>query len=258
MLRRDRYTSVSLGLNGMTYVGELSSPTGELKDYSKITHLGASLGVSRRFAPRLSFETSLTFGRLFGDDNLVSKSSSAQEVDSYARNLHFRNDIFELSTTLKFDLLKQIGHYAFRQQVRPFLFGGLGLLTNNPQAKEPVSLGNDWVNLRELGTEGQNIGLTDKYAKIQVAGILGFGADFKVSERLDLGFQFGYRQTATDYLDDVGGKYPDLGLFEQNSRTQLLSDRSLETVGAYTGNTRNIENIDLPLYRLRWRRWKHI
>ncbi|MFT6964517.1 MAG: hypothetical protein ACJAWV_004258 [Flammeovirgaceae bacterium] len=230
----------------MTYVGELSSPSGELNDYSKITKLGLSLGLSKRFTPRLTFETSFTFGRLFGDDNLVSNPNSAQEVGAYARNLHFRNDIFELSTTLKLDLFKQVGHYAFRQQVRPFLFGGVGFLTNNPQAKTPIAQGNNWVNLRDLGTEGQNIGLADKYAKIQLAGILGFGANFKISERLDLGLQFGYRQTTTDYLDDVGGKYVDLGLFEQNSLAQLLSDRSLEGIAANTGNIRNIESMNLP------------
>jgi hypothetical protein len=44
----------------------------------------------------------------------------------------------------------------------------------------------------------------------------------------------------TDYLDDVSGKYVDLGLFD-NELARAMTERGSETVNAMTGEDRNTD-----------------
>lgn len=66
-----------------------------------------------------------------------------------------------------------------------------------------------------------------------------FGAGLKISlsERINLGFEFGVRLTLTDYLDDVSGNYPDLAELEKLDPTaSLLSFRTPEILPQLAGN----------------------
>jgi hypothetical protein len=117
---------------------------------------------------------------------------------------------------------------------------------HNPQAKAPATdlQGNplpeagEWVDLQELGTEGQNAQLlpTDAnsglspYKKLQIAIPMGIGARFRLNEVFDFSFETGFRYLFTDYIDDVSHNYVDLGVFGNNELAKAMSYRTNEIV----------------------------
>ncbi len=126
----------------------------------------------------------------------------------------------------------------------PYILGGFGILNHNPEARTPEGqFGGTWVSLPEIGTEGQNLGFSEKYSNIQVAFLGGFGVNYKISDRASFGLRFAYRQTLTDYLDDVGGAYIDKNEFKDNELARQLSDRSMEVTSITTGSIRDIERM---------------
>ncbi len=96
----------------------------------------------------------------------------------------------------------------------PYLFGGVGFFHFNPRAK----YNNEWVNLRNIGTEGQGLPQypnRKKYFPVQVAIPLGIGIKYNYTRQISFSFEYGYRLTFTDYIDDVSKTYPDAKFFEE-------------------------------------------
>ncbi|MDX2301602.1 MAG: DUF6089 family protein [Microscillaceae bacterium] len=223
------YVSAGFQLNAMNYFGDIPSGV-------SFTRPGAGVFVMRKISPRSHLRLSLNWGRLEGDD-----FSSAENSGTYARNLHFRNDIVELTLVNTWDLIGSYGKYRKRVPFTPFLFFGFGLIHHNPQAKIILNQSTEWVDLQPLGTEGQGRpGYDAPYSKIQLVLPLGVGFKWSVNERLDIAIESGIRFTFFDHLDDVSGEYPnldDLG----NPLAASLSNRTLESVSARTNSTRNLE-----------------
>ncbi|PTB89750.1 hypothetical protein C9994_17455, partial [Marivirga lumbricoides] len=107
-------------------------------------------------------------------------------------------------------------------QVPEFYYGGEHM--DAPGEKVALENAGQWVSLRELGTEGQNFDkaqykelygkdLPKPYSRIQIVIPVGLGARYKLSSNFDIALEISYRHTFTDYLDDVGGEYVDLGGF---------------------------------------------
>ena len=109
----------------------------------------------------------------------------------------------------------------------------------------PLNDAGEWVSLRDLGTEGQNFTseqkqryeelygrkLSDPYSRIQLVIPVGIGARYKLSNNLDIGIEFSYRHTFTDYLDDVSGYHVDLRDFgnpadQRSALAMAMSDKS--------------------------------
>jgi hypothetical protein len=126
----------------------------------------------------------------------------------------------------------------------PYAFIGISAFLHNPQAQAPAKdlEGNalpeagKWVDLKPLGTEGQNAdlqpgdanyGIKD-YKKLQVAIPFGIGVRFKLNEILDFSVETGFRYLFTDYIDDVSQNYVDLGVFKTNELAKAMSYRSNE------------------------------
>jgi hypothetical protein len=139
-------------------------------------------------------------------------------------------------------------------------------MLHNPQAQAPLTdlQGNalpnagEWVDLQELGTEGQhselqqgdvNYGI-DPYKKLQVAIPFGLGVRFRLNEILDFSFETGFRYLFTDYIDDVSRNYVDLGVFGTNELAKAMSYRSNEVATpSYTYIGRDGQSYDvLPGY----------
>ncbi len=223
------YVSVGFQLNAMNYVGDIPSDI-------TFTRPGLSIFLERKLGPRTQARLSYTWGRILGDD-----FSASEESGTYARNLHFRNDIQELALLLTYDLVPSFGKYGRRALFTPYFIGGIALFHHNPQAKIPVEQGNDWVSLQPLGTEGQGRpGYDDPYGKIQFAVPLGLGFRFALTERLDFGIESAVRFTFFDYLDDVSNEYPELDELG-NPLVAALANRTLEEVAARAGEPRDLE-----------------
>ena len=160
----------------------------------------------------------ITYGRISGTD---------ENFENYHwRNLEFYSDIFELSWQHEVNF-RPYGVNVKDNYSTPYLFTGLSVFTFNPKVKQ----GKSEIELRKLGTEGQNLpGGPRKYRLVQPALIMGMGYKVNVSEKVELGLKVGFRKTWTDYLDDVSGQYPDYNTLEaQNGlATADYSHREVE------------------------------
>jgi hypothetical protein len=225
------YSSIGFSLNTFNYYGDLSPKSGKLSTDLSFTRPGIGIHFSHRFGPRYQLNGAFTYGAIKGSD---SKSADKTDTDSnfrYRRNLSFRNRIKELSVVASMDLFENMSTYISRARWTPYAFAGLAVFHHNPQAQVPdfhldgvtrFSNAGDWINLRDLGTEGQYAKLekSDKnsgikpYKLIQVAIPFGVGARFRINQLLDFSVELGFRYSFTDYLDDVSKNYVDLGVFD--------------------------------------------
>lgn len=185
---------------------------------------GVGLIYRYNFNDRIALKANVLYGRIYAHDR-DSKSEWQQN-----RNLHFRSDVFEISTQVEVNFLTyEIGDP--RRPSTPYLFAGIGLFRFNPQA----NFNDRWVDLQPLGTEGQGIeGNEDRYILTQFCIPFGLGYKFNIYKGLAGAIEWGIRKTFTDYLDDVSGNYVESNLleFENGPLSQILADRSLEPLGS--------------------------
>ncbi len=212
-----QYLDLGAFLGASNYKGDLNERTPLApNEYNHAIGLTARYNASPRFALKFN----LFKGQVSGDD----ADSGFEEIN--LRNLNFRSDIVELSSQLEFNLTK----FAIREGKvsAPYIFAGIGGMYFNPQAQ----MRGNWYDLQPLGTEGQGYAeLTDKprYSKYQAVIPLGLGLKFSLNHKVNLGLEFGARKTFTDYLDDVGGYYPDISKLKSlNPTAAQLSYRSPE------------------------------
>ncbi|MES2429991.1 MAG: DUF6089 family protein [Bacteroidota bacterium] len=147
------------------------------------------------------------------------------------RNLSFRSNIWELAIHGDFNFYKFVPgdpSYLFT----PYITLGLGVFSYDPYAE----LNGNKVYLRDLGTEGQNLGyigadgkVRKPYKKSAMCIPLGIGIKYNISNNVNFSVQLGHRLTFTDYLDDVSTTY--VGANKFNGDALLLQDRSPEIVG---------------------------
>jgi hypothetical protein len=265
--REHVYSGVGFSLNAMNYYGDLSPLPSKFSTDISFTKPGFGISLFHRFGPRYTLVGQFMYGTLKGSDSESAKKSSNESEDfRKIRNASFRNRIKELSLTAYFDLFENEGTYISRVKWTPYVFAGIAAFLHNPQAQAPKTYldgtpdpyAGQWVDLRPLGTEGQNAPLKPgdanygikPYSLLQVAIPFGVGARFRLNEVLDFWADIGFRYTFTDYLDDVSKNYVDLGVFDpspdgvtpgtftgKNQLAQAMSYRSNELPGATTSYT---------------------
>ncbi|MEH0158489.1 DUF6089 family protein [Limibacter armeniacum] len=224
----DRYLSLYFQVGTAHYYGDLSPSPSAFGTDLGLSGASFSLGAEKQFTQRLSASAGLSWSRIKGDD----AQSSDPNTFAYARNLHFRNDIWEIAARGQFNVFRHTNHFSERPKVNPYLFAGLGFYVHNPQAKTTKGNGDFWVPLRPLQTEGQS------YSRLGFTIPYGAGVNFRLNDRFDLGVEFGFRATFTDYLDDVSNRYIATSSFEDNSLAIQMADRSQESIAVLTGDNR--------------------
>lgn len=150
----------------------------------------------RTMFPFLYAKVGLNWLRIEGADR---NSSNPARV---GRNLSFRNDIIEaeVQAQIFFYDIQDLGHtYKYQNDFKMYVFGGVGCFYSNPKAY----YNSKWVALQPLQTEGV------KYNRINASIPLGLGLCFTLSKRHRIGWEFEWRTTFTDYLDDISTVYPD-------------------------------------------------
>lgn len=215
-----RNLRVGVGLGITNYLGDLDDDL-----TFKFTQPGISITAATRVTPHISMRAGFFQGRINASD---AKSTSAVRE---RRNISVRTPISELSLQMQVDFVPTTRRYAYRPRTTPYIFGGISVFTFNPQAK----LSGKWVDLQPLGTEGQylptrvnpktNVPYPAPYSRTQIAIPLGVGFRMRLTKRMDIEVESGFRKTFTDYLDDVSGRYaykPDLEAY--NPTAALLMD----------------------------------
>ena len=180
------------------------------------TRWAGALFARYKFGPRLSLKGQFAYQRIQGADSLSTNPARR------ARNLSFRNDIFELSATPQFTIYENqdLGSsYRYKLSFNFYVFTGIGIMHHNPQASYLGS----WVDLQPLHTEGVN------YSLWQAVVPIGTGFYFTVKKKHRIGFEYNWRVTFTDYLDDVSRNYANI---PANTLAGILANRTPELSAA--------------------------
>jgi hypothetical protein len=149
-----------------------------------------------KFTPLISAKLAANWVRIEGADNTSTNPGRV------GRNLSFQNNIIELELTgqVFFYEVPDLGHtYRYRNDFKMYAFAGIAGYYHSPRAH----YNGEWVKLQPLQTEGK------KYSKMGVAIPLGIGFFFTFEKRHRIGWEFNWRTTFTDYLDDVSTEYAD-------------------------------------------------
>lgn len=207
---------------GRTFVSDLDFPATR-----------PAVGIYFRFNPnnRFGWRTNLFYTQVFGDDALGNATDPAQPGWSRVyRNLSFRSNIVEVSTSLELNLLPYVAG-SDRYRFTPYITAGIGGAYFDPRTEYQ----GEWIRLQPLGTEGQ--GLTqfpvkEKYSQITMVFPIGAGIKYNFNEEWAMTFEISHRFSTSDYIDDVSGYYVDPNLFYQNydpataDLVAALADRS--------------------------------
>jgi hypothetical protein len=243
------YNAIGFSLNALNYYGDLAPKPSRFSTDISFTRPALGISFSHRFGPRYTLTGAFMYGTLKGSDSeSADRGDTSNGIYRFQRNLSFRNRIKELSVTANFDLLQNQATYISRVRWTPYAYIGIAGFHHNPQAQAPATDLNGnalpeagkWIDLKPLGTEGQNGGLasTDvnagikSYKLIQLAIPFGLGARFRINEVMDFSAELGFRYLFTDYIDDVSQNYVDLSVFGGNELAKAMSYRSNEVVPA--------------------------
>jgi hypothetical protein len=211
------------------YIGDLN-PSGH---FGPETQPAGGAIYRYNFNRRFSVKSSLLFGNIQGDDSKTNSSSQNE------RNLSFKSYIRELSVEGEFNFLEyKTG--STKYPFSPYLFAGIAGFMFDPMAQ----LGNNWVELQPLGTEGQGApGGAKKYKLTQISIPFGIGMKFSMAKQVCISLEWGMRKTFTPYLDDVSGTYVSPAVLAHNGpNSAVLANRSLgkdpggDMVGSERGN----------------------
>ena len=218
------------------YVGISAGVTnyqGDLDDNFTLKFTKPGLGIigAWRFHPHMAVRLQINQGWMGASDE-----KAATNVPRIRRNLSFRSAITEAAVTVMYEFFANKRKFKYRPIASPYIFGGGAVFAFKPQAK----LGNEWVDLQPLGTEGQFLATPCEecpkeypkpYSLVQFSIPFGGGVRIRLTEKIDLWVEMGLRKTFTDYLDDVSGFYPNMAdLQASNPLAYQLSDRIDRTV----------------------------
>ncbi|MBN3036458.1 MAG: outer membrane beta-barrel protein [Bacteroidales bacterium] len=167
---------------------------GDLNPYYHFYQSQLTLGLVGRYNidSRWTIRLAVNRGALRADD----ESTGFMEE----RMLRFNMNITEVAGIFEFNFLNYYTG-SIRNFFSPYIFGGIGLFYGKPKV--------DQRELRELGTEGQNINFEsrERYLFTNFCLPFGMGVKYSFSKRICMTAEWGMRKTFTDYLDDVSTTY---------------------------------------------------
>jgi opacity protein-like surface antigen len=182
-----QHTEVGVNAGAAFYKGDLSHTfPGTVKE----AHPAFGLFMRSNPSDYISYKLMFNYAAVSGRDK------HAIEDDLLKRDLSFKTNILELGLQLEYNI-KGYQPYALSSPFSPYIFAGIAGIHYNPQAR----YNNDWEDLRPLQTEGVS------YKKLSVAIPFGGGVKYALNDHWNVGAEFGFRPTLTDYLDDVSKTY---------------------------------------------------
>jgi hypothetical protein len=222
-------STVSGAVGTTTYYGDLSPYRYPLKGLLLSSSFNSSLHYTREVNERRAHNVAIHFSELRGSDFRYNQNTKIFFASNYIRGLHFRNRSLQIDFSEKIYLIEnQSTIYRKRNKFLPYLTLGLGLLHNNPSARESFSdTKGDWVRLRPLNTQGTD----KKYPAILAYLPVGLGFNIKINRRMDFMAQGRVNVCFSDVLDDV-------------TQTPYLTAESFSNPKAYEFHKRIYEPID--------------
>ncbi|NQY67879.1 MAG: hypothetical protein HRT72_09190, partial [Flavobacteriales bacterium] len=224
-------SSVGLTLGVSNYLGEIGGNAETGKAFIgdlKLSQSNLAIGglFRYKFTPLISTSLHFDYVRISGADSLTEfHKYSDPGMKRAARNLSFRNDIYELTSRLElvFFGINDIGSTGrYVLDFKAYVFLGLGVFMHNPKARTEYD--NKWHELRPLRTEAQD----KEYSKFGLTIPQGFGFYYTYRKIHRFGAEFAWRTTFTDYIDDVSTTFAGDAAFEEGSLSQELHSRTEE------------------------------
>jgi hypothetical protein len=200
------HSSVSFGAGSSNYIGDLVPVAGLFSVAAQTMRWNLGLQYTRHLSRHFSGNIQVSYIRIAGDDNYFS--SSGVFSGNYYRNLHFRNDLKELSVSAVYEPMGNAENLSKRPLLSPYLYLGVAGFAHSPVARKDPSLvpgtpsQQAWHDLQPDDIEGA------MYSLVNISIPFGFGFRYKLAAQMDLGFDFGYRVSLTDFLDDVSDNRP--------------------------------------------------
>jgi hypothetical protein len=182
-----------IGINAGTFIYQGDLTPSRLGSYRTLKP-DLNIYVNKLINPRFSLRTSLSFGKLKGDDSKYSIPEYRQQ-----RNFLFKSSVFEISQLIVADLLKnnmtrQLSGFS------PYVFAGIGFSFLN--------IKRDWsrFNAEYFSTETstiQGLAADQQHSPPKLIPVipLGAGVRYPLSKKISITAETSYRFTFTDYLD---------------------------------------------------------
>ena len=178
---------VGLIVGGANYQGDVASKS----VFSfKQTQFAGGFFLRGHLSNKISLRGNMYFTRLKGDDlNFVDEGSWRED-----RAFNFTSPVSEFSLTPEWHLF---GNRTKRHKLRPYLFGGLGLVITDPVTNLDTSI-DPATNLPiHLETQEGHFSTTNLLIPI------GAGVALDLTDKLSLGLEFSSRFPVSDYLDGI-------------------------------------------------------
>ncbi len=204
------------------------------------THVAGSIYLSAMYKYMYVVRLEATFGKVSADDKVLEKVK--ETTPRYDRNLNFSSKITDIMLGVEVHPLFIINSKKddwTPPSFSPYLFGGVGYFSFNPQTK----LNGRTVDLQPLSTEGQGFSeYPDRkpYKLNQINLPFGVGVKYELGPYLNFRAEFIYRKINTDYLDDVSTRYIDPTVYynyftgAKLTNALLLNDRQYEINPTHT------------------------
>ena len=201
-----KHSSLSFGAGSSHYIGDLLPVGGLITAGAQATRWNVGATITRHLSPNFSASLGLNYIRIAGDDNYFPAVGYWDA--NFTRNLHFRNDIKEISLVGIYEIGGNLENNLKRNAVSPYVFLGVAGFLHAPDAREQaMNSGTSAVNAPWISERGRNLSYyQNEGVAYSLAGIsipFGVGIRYKLNDNMDLGFDFCYRVALTDYLDDV-------------------------------------------------------
>ena len=224
-LSAGNYFEAGVTVGPMVFLGDLGGHYGVgttfLKDYNmNATKLTFGIYAAAHPSELIGIRLSANIGSVEGDDAYIT-DKGGEEVARLNRNLNFKSDILEANVMLELypTVLFEDAPTEVRGRLRPYGVIGVGVFHFNPMGQyvDPNTSQTTWVYLQPLHTEGEGfVANRANYNLTQLNIPMGFGLKYYVSEKVNLGLEFLYRKTFTDYIDDVSTTFIDPAVLAAN------------------------------------------
>jgi hypothetical protein len=207
-IRRERNLIINAGTGTAHYFGELANP----KQLNKV-RMNINVGAEYFLTDRISARADATWFQLSGSDELATVESNRRP-----RNLSFFSNNVEIDLLGSIQLFPNQKKFYQRKAFNLYGFAGIGVLHFNPKTRYQGEV----IALQPLQTEGVN------YSRVQFVVPIGLGAKVKVNPWMNIAVEGTYRETFTDYLDDISlRQYSDPATLS-SPLSVALSDRRKE------------------------------
>ena len=212
------------------------------KYFDKVAVMGGMLG-RYTIHPCLSVRAMVDFGAVYATDEWnydKAKKATSQGDDSYqryARGQASKSNILEGTMMMEFSPFRYNPESKMaHRKGQIYLVAGIGYFHFTPYSY--VAGGTKWVEIYDLHIEGDGFGpgYPPSYSQWQLNIPMGLGYRWDIGQHLNIGVEFLYRKTFTDYLDGVSGKYIDPTVYAQHmSASQALEAAAVADKGWLKG-----------------------